>query len=302
MHVNHIMKKQRMRIGFIGFGEVAQTLSRRMIEKGGEIIAYDKFPQKVLKKAETLRVPLAKNMKEIAASCPVILCSLWPSAALDIAKNIAPLLSPGRVYCDLNSISPETTSRIDTIISSSGADFVKIAIMAAIPDRGCDVPLLAGGGRSGDVATLLAELGLTIRILGHDPTQPAALKILSGVCLKGVVALAYEMLKGAAEYGIADHVLESVSEAMSKGSFKDVVGGWLASTAIHAKRGAGQMAEVIETLETVGVNPVMSTGTKNILEEIASLKLDVVLEGQISGSLEFIYTGESRRGLTKNKD
>lgn len=283
------MERGGLRVGFIGFGEVAQTLSRRMMEEGGEIIACDKFPDRVSKKAEELKVLLVKNLEDLAVSCPVIISSLWPGDALDTAREIAPLLSPGTIYCDMNSISPETTAQIDLAVSSSGADFVKIAIMAAILDRGFAVPLLAGGRKSEEVARLLSALGLTIQAMGPDPRQPAALKILRSICLKGVVALAYEMLRGAEKYGITDRVFESASEAMSKASFKDTVGGWLASTFIHARRRAGEMQEAIEMLETLGIRPVMSAGTKEIFEEIAGLKLDETLIGNIPGSYDLIF-------------
>jgi len=282
------MEKKRLRIGFIGFGEVAQVLSGRMIEKGGEIVAYDKFPDRVSKKAEEQNVPLVKSLEELAVSCPLILSCLWPTAALNIAREFAPLLSPEIIYCDMNSISPETTSQIDLAVSSKGADFVKLAIMAAVLDRGYAVPILAGGGKAAEVAQILCDLGLNIQVMGRDPSQPAALKILRSVCLKGVVALAYEMLRGAEKYGITEQVFESASEAMSKASFKDTVGGWLASTAIHAKRRAGEMAEVIETLEAAGIRPVMAAGTKEIFEEIASLGLDEALDGSIPSSLDLI--------------
>jgi 3-hydroxyisobutyrate dehydrogenase-like beta-hydroxyacid dehydrogenase len=174
-------------------------------------------------------------------------------------------------------------------VSSSGADFVKIAIMAPILDRGFAVPLLAGGGKSSEAARLFSALGLTIRATGPDPRQPAALKILRSICLKGVVALAYEMLRGAQEYGIADEVFESASEAMSKASFKDTVGGWLASTFTHAKRRAGEMQEAAETLEALGIRPVMSQGTKEVFEEIARLKLDETLKGVIPDSYDLFF-------------
>ena len=282
------MKNQQVRIGFIGFGEVAQILSQRMIEKGGEIWAYDKFPDRVSQKAKELKVNLVGSLRELTAACPVVLSSLWPPVALETAKESAPLLSPDTIYCDMNSISPETTIQIDVEISTGGAHFVKLAIMAAMLDRGHEVPILAGGEKAEEVAALLCGLGLNVHDAGPDPGRPAALKILRSVCLKGVVALVYEMLKGAEKYGIAEDVFDSTSESMAKGSFKDIVGGWLASSAIHAKRRAGEMAEAIETLEAAGVRPVMASGAREIFEEIAELKLEEVFQGKVPRWIDVI--------------
>jgi len=278
------LEREKQRIGFIGFGEVARTLSLRMKEKGGDILAYDKFGDRVIKKAEELKIPLSGTLKDLIRASNLIISSLWPDTALAVAKEAARFLSPGQIYCDLNSISPETTGEIQTALATSGADFVKIAIMAAIPDRGFAVPLIAGGNKAGEVAEILSGLGLTIRPIGADPKEPAAIKILRSICLKGVVALAYEMLRGAEKYGVADQVLESASEVLSKASFKDTVGNWLASTAIHARRRAKEMEEAIETLETVGIQPIMSKSTKEIFEEIAGLGLDEVFQGETPDS------------------
>jgi 3-hydroxyisobutyrate dehydrogenase-like beta-hydroxyacid dehydrogenase len=212
------------------------------------------------------------------------------------------VLSPGKIYCDMNSISPETTTEMQQAISTSGADFVKIAIMAGIPDRGFEVPLLAGGSKAEEVSKILLDLGLTIRAIGSDPRQPAAIKILRSVCLKGIVALAYEMVRGAEKYGVVDQVLDSASEVLSRASFKKTVDNWLASTAIHARRRAKEMEEAIETLDDAGIHPVMSIGTKKVFEEIAGFELDKVFQGQIPDSFYRVLETIANRTSSKRID
>ena len=274
----------RPTIGFIGFGEVAATLSRRIKEMGGEVLAYDTFPDTVQKKAEKAGIPLATTLQDLVKSSRLILSCVWPDVALDAAKETTPFLSPATIFCDMNSISPETTADIEHIISGSGGSFVKIAIMAGIPDRGHKVPLLAAGARAQEVTELLGSLGLIIENVGSDPRRPAAMKILRSVCLKGVVALAYEMLMGAEKYGIVDQILDSSSEVMGKASFRDTIDAWISSTAIHARRRANEMEEVIETLRTAGIDPIMSMATKQVYEKIADLGLDKAFQGQIPES------------------
>jgi 3-hydroxyisobutyrate dehydrogenase-like beta-hydroxyacid dehydrogenase len=291
--------KEWQKIGFIGFGEVARALSQRMKEMGGEIVAYDKFPDRVKKKAEELKIPLLEKMEGLIGSCNLILSTLWPDTALEAAREASSLLSPGKIYCDMNSISPETTEEIQKVISPTGADFVKIGIMAGIPDRGFAVPMLAGGPKAKEVEEILSSLGLIIRAIGTDPKHPAAMKILRSICLKGLVALAYEMLRGAEKYGVSDQILESASEVMSKASFKDTLSNWLSSTAIHARRRAKEMEEAIETLENAGIDPVMSMGTKKIFEEIASFGLDEIFKGQIPDSFHKMMEEIKKRKFSK---
>jgi 3-hydroxyisobutyrate dehydrogenase-like beta-hydroxyacid dehydrogenase len=280
----HMAANRKPIIGFIGFGEVGCCLSERMQTCGGQIFAYDKFANKVTKVAEQIRIPLFKSLEELVRSSNLILSCVWPDAAIDVAIEAASFLSSDKIYCDMNSISPERTSQIQKIISFTGAGFVKIAIMAAIPDRGNKAPLLAGGAQAKEVTEILKDLGLIIENFSSDPRHPAAMKILRSICLKGIVALAYEMLRGAERYGIADQILESASETMGKESFKDTVNAWLTSTAIHGRRRAKEMEGAVETLREAGINPVMSLATKEVFEEIANAGLEQVFKGEIPDS------------------
>jgi len=293
--------QEKPKIGFMGFGEVASTLSQRMKEMGGEVFAYDKFPEAAQKKAEKMKIPLLKSLEDLVKSSRFVLSCLWPDAALEVAKEAAPLLSSDKIYCEMNSISPKTTEKIQKIISPSGAGFVKIATMAGIPDRGYKVPLLAAGDQSKEVTETFTRLGLIIENVGSDPRQPAAMKILRSVCLKGLIGLGYEMLRGAEKYGITDQILASCSEVMEKASFKDTIDAWISSTAIHARRRSKEMEEAIETLKEEGINPVMSMATKQVLEEIAELGLEKVYQGQIPDSFHRVLekAGEHERARRK---
>jgi len=83
---------------------------------------------------------------------------------------------------------------------------------------------------------------------------------------------------------VFEQVLDSASEVIARESLKGFIGDSITSTAIHAKRRAKEMEEAIETLDNVGINPVMSIGTKEIFEEIASLGLDEIFQGQVPDS------------------
>ena len=110
------------------------------------------------------------------------------------------------------------------------------------------------------------------------------------------------MVRGAEKYGVVDQVLDSASEVMSRESFKKIMGDWLASTAIHARRRAKEMEEAIETLDKAGINPIMSIGTKEVFEEIAGLGLDEVFQGQIPDSFHRILEAIAKRASSDRID
>ena len=108
------MKEQeRSGIGFIGFGEVGSALSQRIKETGGEVVVYDKFPDAVQEKAERLGIQLVVTLEDLVNSSRFILSCVWPDVASDTAREVVPLLSPEKIFCDMNSISPETTEEIE---------------------------------------------------------------------------------------------------------------------------------------------------------------------------------------------
>lgn len=268
-------------IGFIGYGEVGYQFSLGFKQKGLKMVAYAPIPpnpETVKEKAKSATVKLV-SQEELASTSEIIFSCVWPSGALAVASEFAKLLHPGQFYLDVNSISPATTEKIAKLIVPTGADFVKFSIMYAVPLHGVKVPILAGGAKAAAIAPRLNDYGMNIRVIGTDPKATAAIKILRAACLKGIVALLFETLLAAQKYGLRDQTLEYIAETFTD-PFAKTADAWISSTAIHAKRRAGEMDEAIEALTDVGITPEMAQATKRIHERIAAKNLTQKFGGE----------------------
>ncbi|GAI04407.1 unnamed protein product, partial [marine sediment metagenome] len=113
-----------VRIGFIGFGEVASIFSKGMCSKGGEIRIYDilisqKGGLEIIKKRILNNGIRINPLEEVIIKSDYILSTVPPQFAKDVAKKCARYLKPDKVYVDLNSTSPLVKIEVSKIIQSS---------------------------------------------------------------------------------------------------------------------------------------------------------------------------------------
>ena len=60
---------------------------------------------------------------------------------------------------------------------------------------------------------------------------------------------------------------------MDKSSFLNIAETWITTNVVHAKRRAEEMDHVIQTLEDINVQPIMSIATRDRLRKCAQLNL-----------------------------
>lgn len=269
-----------MHLGFIGFGEVATHLARGLVGKELNLSTFTRTPSKIKARAEALGVKLLPSMEAFIQASEVILSCVWPNEALGVAQQAAKTLTRANCFIDLNSISPMVTDSMEKEIRGSGASFLKVAIMAAIPDQGINTLMLAAGQGGAQVVERLTVYGMNIRFLGDDPKRPAAIKILRSIVLKGIVALLFEMLAGARHFGVDQEVLASSVEVLDRESFMNTANKWVSSTAIHARRRALEMQEAIDTLAAKGLQAPMSIAAREVFTQVAQLGLEKTLTGE----------------------
>jgi hypothetical protein len=105
--------------------------------------------------------------------------------------------------------------------------------------------------------------------------------MLRSVYTKGIEALLLETLIAAYRYGTLDLVLESITQSMEKKPFMETVNMLITTNAIHAKRRADEMKEVVSTLREIEMEPIMSKATKDRLEWSRGLHLREYFKGEI---------------------
>ncbi len=241
------------KLGFIGFGEAGSNLAAGLLEQGlTDITAY------ALKCRAVDGVIEHTDAASAIAGRDIVISAVTANVALEVAETCAPLLSPGQIYIDVNSVSPGTKKKIADVIKGAGASFVEVSIMGAVPGPRHTVPILMCGEAAPDVKAALDPYGMNLTDLGPEYGRAAATKMFRSVMIKGMEALLQECVLGASKYGAAEQVLESVGEGYPGVDWVEMAHHMLGRTAQHGTRRAAEMDEVAATLSELGIEPMMA--------------------------------------------
>ena len=254
-----------MKVGFLGFGEVASTLSAGLLDNGVEVsTCIEGRSSKTKKLAHEKDLNLCRSNKELAEISDILISAVTPAAAVKTAQNVGKYVKG--VYVDINNISPPTAKKSLSLIKNMKT--ADASIIGSIR-KGLNVKIIASG-RYADEFAELNSYGMNITVIGIEAGQASALKMFRSSFTKGVSALLFETLYSAYSMGIDHEVLKCISETECEG-FKDSAVSRIISSALHAKRRQEEMVEVIETLSE-SADPKMS---KAVLEFFENLYLDL---------------------------
>ena len=246
-------------VALIGFGEAGETFARagrwQGRAKGWDILQIKRS------KMAGHGVEHASNAGEALRGCSLALSLVTADQALAAAREYAASIPAGALWCDMNSVAPQTKRAAAAAIEAAGGHYVDVAVMAPV-EQELAVPLLLAGPHAKAAERLLAELGFSyLRTVGEEIGRASAIKMIRSVMVKGLEALSRECMDAAQAAGVLDEITASLDA-----SEKAV--GWATRFAYnrermdtHGLRRAAEMEEVCKTLAALGVEPVMSEGT-----------------------------------------
>ena len=257
------------RIAIIGFGEVGGIFGADFAGKGMEVSVFDilfasePHRQQMLAKAQSCGVKAAETLRECVRDAELVISAVTASSALDVAQEAAPLLHREQIFLDLNSVSPETKRKASACMESSpgkaGARFVEAAVMAGVPGKRLQVPMLLGGMHAVAANDSLRALGMNTTALSDQIGVASAVKMCRSVLIKGLEALTVECLFAARQYGAENEVLESLAATYPGMGWKERLPDYLISrVAEHGERRAAELREVAHTLQEVAIEPTMA--------------------------------------------
>jgi len=263
------------RIGFVGFGEAGYHLAKGLRQAGiAHIAAYDiqDTPQIRQRASETQTTLVASNA-DLAAASDIIFSTVTANQAGAAAAETAPHLSSRHLYADLNSVSPGLKQSLAKTIDASGARFVEVAVMSAVPPHGHKVPMLTGGPAASEFAERLTPFGMQIEVGAAQVGSAAATKMCRSIMIKGIEALLTECVLGATRYGADERVFSSLGESLPGIDWAKLATYMVGRVVMHGERRAREMEEVAETLRSAGVDPIMAEATVRRMDWSAQMNL-----------------------------
>ena len=105
-----------------------------------------------------------------------------------------------------------------------------------------------------------------MRIIEGDIGAASSVKMLRSVVIKGIEALTAECLIAAHRAGVVEEVMASLG-----GDWTERADYYLDRMLVHGTRRAAEMREVVKTLETLGIEPVITRGTISRQAEMGAI-------------------------------
>lgn len=217
-------------------------------------------------------IPPAVTNQAAVEGRAVILSLVTADQARAAAEETAQAIAPGALFCDLNSVAPETKRHAAHAIEQAGGRYVDVAVMAPVHPLGRKVPLLVAGPRAEAGAAALAAIGFTnVRIVGDSIGAASAIKMIRSVMVKGLEALTAECLLAAEAAGVRDEVLASLDASERARPWAERGAYNLERMIVHGGRRAEEMEEVVKTLDTLGTGSAMARATTERQRAIGAL-------------------------------
>ena len=255
------------RVALIGFGEAGETFARAPGWQG-ETRAWDVKPERRAAMADA-GVEAGADAAATLADRAFVLSLVTADQALAAAHAYAPLLLPGAIWCDMNSVAPDTKREAARAIEAAGGRYVDVAVMAPV-EKGLAVPLLVSGPHAIAAQPLLESLGFSnVRLVGDEIGRASAIKMIRSVMVKGLEALSSECAAAAEAAGVFDEVMASLDASEKAAPWAEKVAYNRERMAKHGFRRAAEMEESAKTLQGLGVEPVMTRGTIRLQREAA---------------------------------
>ena len=285
---------ERARLAFIGFGEAAQAFAKDM---PAALAAYDRKTDvaatREAKRADYARLgvaPCADNAAAIAGAS-LILSLVTAAQALAAARETAAAIPAGALFCDMNSVAPDTKRAAALAIEAAGGRYVDVAVMAPVhPARRAVSLLVSGPHAEAGVEALRAAGFAKVRRVEGPVGRASSIKMIRSVMVKGLEALTTECVLAADRAGVTDEVIAALNASWPGVDWAEKADYNLERMMVHGLRRAEEMDEVVKTLDGLGTGSAMTRGTVERQRTIGRLGLgsesDLPLAAKIAAILD----------------
>ena len=267
-----------MKIGFLGFGEAAYSISLGLKQNGiADISAYDamedcgEFGQLVRKRAQESGVVLKSRPCEVVKEAELLFAAVPSSNTVGLCESICNDLRPGQLYVDVSASTPESKKKIGDMLNKTGALFTDAAMMGSLPQDKHRVPIFASGDGAKVFRKLMEPYGMRITCVDGGAGAASAIKLIRSIYMKGIAALMIEMLQAADAYQVADEVVQSIGKSMDGIAFSEHLDRLVIGTAIHAQRRSKELDGSKQMLRECNLDDSMTCASKKKHELMAEL-------------------------------
>lgn len=286
-----------MKLGFIGFGELAHEMAKGFKEEGlRDTVAFDpaigaaEYGALLRRRAAAAGVELLAAPGEVIAVADVIIAATPGDRALQAAQAVAGDLSADKLYADFSSSSPATKQKIAAVVGASEAGFVDGGVMGALRMLQHKVPILVSGSGSDRFIAAMTPYHMSLEKVSDTAGDAVAIKLVRSIYTKGIITLHVEMMEAAIALGVEDAVHASLAKSLDARGFMQMLNYFITSGAIHADRQAHEMQDCMTMLNDLGIAPIMTEATVLRLKRLADKNLKETFQGQVPATWQEVVS------------
>jgi 3-hydroxyisobutyrate dehydrogenase-like beta-hydroxyacid dehydrogenase len=175
-------------VGFVGLGTMGGRIAGRLLARGHQVHATNR----TVAKAQPLidrGLRWHATPREVAAAADVVFSMVSDDAALEAitagSDGILAGSTPGKVYVDMSTVSPDASVAIAERVRSIGARMLDAPVSGSVPQAETGTLTIMVGGEEAAfrvVEPLLRELGQTVTRVGENG-QGLMLKLAINISL-----------------------------------------------------------------------------------------------------------------------
>jgi len=253
-------------------GEMGTALATLLRTRDIRVVTtLDQRSRDTADRARAAGIEILPNLDTVIATANVVLSVVPPGAAADVARDytaLAHLAPPTAIYADVNSVRPDLARELADTLDSLGVRFVDAAINGLAKNLATTGTLYLSGQHAADLAPLFTGVVKNVHVLGDQPGQASAMKMLLGGLSKGVCALFTELALLAERQNALPDFAQAAA-AVYPGIWT-LVQRMLPTYAQHAPRRATEMGELEQTARSAGLEPCLIAAIRQLHEQLAA--------------------------------
>ena len=256
-------------IAILGLGEAGRCFAHDLIAMGIKVSGWDPSPNRALLPAN---LQVAASNADAAKDADIIFSVNLSAVAEEVAKEVLPVLDASKLYCELNTASPNKKIAVSAMLQPSGVQFVDMAIMAPVPPKGIKTPFLVSGPGANALIGRLAAYSLNITYLSETVGDASTRKLLRSIVYKGIAAVICEAMEAGKAFQLEGYIREQINSVI--GGNDALIDRFIEGSVTHAARRIDEMEAVSAMLLHHQIEPLLSKAAQHNLEKLLKQKLN----------------------------
>lgn len=270
------------KVALIGFGEAGQTFA----VSGGwarRATTFDIKTTNPLTRAGKLAdyaaagVEGCDGLAAALSGAEIVLSVVTADQAAAAALAAAGHIKPDALYCDMNSVAPDTKRQAAGVVEAAGARYVDVAIMSPVDPAKLRTPLLVSGPSAEHASSTLMAYGFeNVRIIEGGVGAASTVKMVRSIMVKGMEALSTECIMAAEAAGVRDEVIASLNQSWPGMDWDAKADYNLDRMMLHGLRRAAEMEEVAKMIASLNRPGHMTESTIRWQKAVGQRRLSSV--------------------------